>query len=132
MTITVTRDPSGRMRHIVRIRDHVLPVDALPQSGGEDSGPDPHDLYDAALGACKALTILWYAQRQSIPVESIEVAVNRDASTEREGVYHLATEIEVTGPLTDSQRAALLSVAQKCPIHKLMSAVETQISTNWK
>ena len=132
MTITVTRDPSGRMRHTVRVRDHSLAVDALPPVGGEDTGPDPHDLYDSALGACKALTILWYAQRKSIPVEMIEVTVTRDASGERNGVYRLSTELEVTGALSEAQRAELLAAAQKCPIHKLMSAVETQISTSWK
>ena len=132
MTIIVTRDPNGRMRHTVRVRDHSLTVDALPQAGGEDAGPDPHDLYDSALGACKALTILWYAQRKSIPVETIEVIVNRDASAERDGIYRLSTELEVTGALSEAQRAELLAAAQKCPIHKLMSAVETQISTSWK
>ena len=132
MTIIVTRDPSGRMRHTVRVRDHALTVDALPQVGGEDTGPDPHDLYDAALGACKALTILWFAQRKSIPVDGIEVTVNRDASAERDGIYRLSAEIEVTGALSEAQRAELLAAAQKCPIHKLMSAVETQISTSWK
>jgi uncharacterized OsmC-like protein len=61
MTITVTRDRAGRMRHSVAVRDHRFAVDELAAVGGEDSGPTPHDLYDAALAACKALTVVWYA-----------------------------------------------------------------------
>lgn len=132
MTITVTRDPSGRMRHIVRVRSHEVPVDAAVDQGGDDSGPDPHDLYDAALGACKALTVLWYAKRKAIPVEAIEVAVSRDASAEREGVYRLDAQLSVGGDLTEAQRAELLAVAGKCPVHRLMTAVDTQITTTWK
>jgi putative redox protein len=129
MSVTVTRDPSGAMRHTVRVRAHAFPVDVQADAGGEDSGPDPHDLYDAALGACKALTTLWYAKRRAIPVENIEVTVTRDASAEATGKYRLATTLAVTGALTEAQRQDLLRVASKCPIHKLMTQVETEIET---
>jgi putative redox protein len=129
MTVTVTRDPSGAMRHTVHVRAHAFPVDVQADAGGEDTGPDPHDLYDAALGACKALTTLWYAKRRAIPVENIEVTVTRDASAEAAGKYRLTTTLAVTGALTDAQRQDLLRVASKCPIHKLMTQVETEIET---
>ena len=96
---------------------------------GHDEGPDPHDLYDAALGACKAMTVLWYAQRNAIPLEDIHVGVARDASEERKGVYKLTTRISLGGDLTDEQHDKLIAVADKCPIHKLMTQVETQVET---
>lgn len=96
---------------------------------GNDAGPDPHDLYDAALGACKAMTMLWYAQRNDIPVEDIHVGVVRDNSQERQGIYKLTTRIAVTGPMSDEQHDRLIAVAAKCPLHKLMAEVETQIET---
>lgn len=129
MSITVTRDRNARMAHVVRIRAHELVTDVGPDLGGDDAGPDPHDLFDAALGACKALTVLWYAQRKAIPVESIAVAVIRDATDERNGVYRLNAELSLDGTLTDEQRASLLSVAEKCPVHKLMTAIDVQVST---
>lgn len=129
MTITVTRADAAQTRHVVKVRDHAFTVDVGAKDGGEDAGPDPHDLYDAALGACKALTMLWYAKRKSIPVESIEVAVDRDAAEETKGVYRLKTTLTLGGALTDAQRQDLLSVASKCPVHKLMTDVETRIET---
>ena len=129
MSITVTRDRTARMAHVVRIRAHELVADVGPELGGEDAGPDPHDLFDAALGACKALTVLWYAQRKAIPVESIAVAVHRDATDERNGVYRLSTELTLEGALSDEQRATLVAVADKCPVHKLMTATDVQVST---
>jgi putative redox protein len=129
MTITVTRDQSGKMRHQVRIRNHSFAADVKTEEGGEDSGPDPHDLYDAALAACKALTVLWYAQRKNIAVESIEVQMQRDAAQERAGTYKLSATLALTGELSEAQRRELLSVADKCPIHKLMTHVTTEITT---
>ncbi|HJS03420.1 MAG TPA: OsmC family protein, partial [Variovorax sp.] len=105
MSITVRRDGITGTRHILKVRAHEIAVD----TGGEhDAGPTPHDLYDSALAACKALTVLVYAQHKGIPVEEIEVAVNRDDSQERQGLYKLDTTLHVTGALSEEQKAALL------------------------
>ena len=129
MTIEVVRDTSRQMKHTVHVRQHAFAVDEPASNGGEDLGPTPHDLYDSALGACKALTTLWYARRKLIPVEDIRVTVERDDSEERGGVYRLRVRLDLTGPLTDAQRQELLAVAGKCPVHKLMTQVTTEVVT---
>ena len=128
MIVVERIDPTGGTAHRISIRGHELVAD-MSAPDGHDAGPDPHDLYDSALGACKAMTMLWYAQRNDIPVEGIHVGVVRDASEERKGVYKLTTRIALSGPLTDEQHGKLIAVAAKCPVHKLMSEVETQIET---
>lgn len=129
MTIDVVRDRSRKMMHTVHVRQHAFAVDEPESNGGEDLGPTPHDVYDSALGACKALTTLWYARRKLIPVEDIRVTVERDDSEERRGVYRLRVTLNVTGALTDAQRQELLTVAGKCPVHKLMTQVTTEVVT---
>jgi putative redox protein len=130
MAIKIVRDQTALMRQEVRIGPHAFAADASLDEGGEGLGPGPHDLYDSALGACEALTVLWYAKRKGIPVENIEVTVERDQSEERTGIYRLDTKLKLGGKLTDAQRAELLSVASKCPVHKLMTSVQTIIETS--
>ena len=129
MTIEVVRDRSRKMKHTVHVRQHAFAVDEPESNGGEDLGPTPHDVYDSALGACKALTTLWYARRKLMPIEDIRVTVERDDSEERRGVYRLRVTLDVRGPLTDAQRQELLAVAGKCPVHKLMTQVTTEVVT---
>lgn len=129
MAIKVIRDQSLPMRHIAHVRNHIISVDGTVEEGGNDAGPSPHDLYDAAISACKALTVVWYARRKGYPLENVEVTTERDDSEERKGVYRLAATVHLTGDLSETQRAELLSAAQKCPVHKLMTAVSTEIST---
>jgi putative redox protein len=117
------------MRHDIQIGRNSLTADLSSESGGEGSGPSPHDLYDSALGACKAMTVLLYARRNNFPVKGIEVSVERDASQERTGIYRLSVQLTLTGALSAEQREELLRAAQKCPIHKLMTDVTTEIST---
>lgn len=126
--ITVQRIAPDGTAHRIGIRMHELITD-MQSEDGSDAGPDPHDLYDASLGACKALTLVWYARRHDIPLEGVHVDVSRDADDERRGTYRLSTRLSLTGPMTEEQRARLLVVADKCPVHKLMSEVITEIET---
>ena len=129
MTILVTRDPARKMMHTVSVRQHEFAVDEPEANGGEDAGPTPHDLYDSALGACKAMTVLWYARRKGLPLEDVQVAVDRDDANERQGVYRLRVTLSLGGPLSAAQRGELLAVAEKCPLHKLMTQVTTEVRT---
>jgi putative redox protein len=58
------------------------------------------------------------------------VVVERDQSQERAGTYRLDAKLKLGGNLTDAQRRELLAVASKCPVHKLMTSVETIIETS--
>jgi len=62
VTIRVVRDQLAPMRHEIHIGPNSLAGDLSVEEGGEASARNPHDLYDAALGACTALTVLWYAR----------------------------------------------------------------------
>ncbi len=129
MAIQVVRDRAQKMKHVVHMRQHTLAVDEPDSNGGEDLGPTPHEVYDSALGACKALTLVWYARRKQIPLEDVDVSVERDDSEERAGVYRLRVTLKLGGPLSDAQRQELLKVADKCPVHKLMTQARTEVST---
>lgn len=129
MTIFVSRIPSLPMAQTVQIRTHSFVADTAIDGGGSDAGPSPHDLYDAALASCKALTVTWYANKKGLPLTDVRVECERDATEERHGVYKLTTRLHLGGDLSDAQRAELFAVAAKCPIHKLMSSVTTDITT---
>lgn len=129
MTTIVERDLSQPMRHLIHMRDHLIAADAAVAQGGRDAGPSPHDLYDAALGACIALTVVWFAKRRNIPVGPVQVRIERDESAERDGIYRLAAVLELGGELDDTQREELLAAASRCPVHKLMTEVKTEITT---
>lgn len=129
MLIKAIRDQSLPMRHIVHVRNHLISADGSVEEGGNDAGPSPHDLYDAALASCKALTVVWYAKRKGIALEQVEASTERDASDERKGTYRLAVTLHMTGDLSEAQRQELLAAAAKCPVHKLMATVNTEITT---
>ncbi len=129
MSIAIKRKNSLSIAQTITIRGHELTADEDASRNAEAADPTPHDLYDAALGACKALTVLWYARKKGIPVDDVQTVIERDGSAERAGVYKLAARMKISGALSDDQLAELLAVAKKCPVHKLMTDVTTEITT---
>lgn len=130
MTITVTTESADGYRHAIRVDEtHELFTDMPKTLGGDGSAPEPHDYFDTALGACKALTVTYYARQHDIPLTGVGVEVVNDSSREKEGHYGVSVKLTLRGALTDEQRATLLRIADKCPIHKLMTTTEVKIET---
>ena len=94
-----------------------LAADLDPSAGGL-GGPAPHDLLDAALAACTTLTLQLYIARKRMAVAQLRVEVSHAKS----GTQNVMTRsIQVTGTLTDDERASLLRVAEACPVHKTLT-----------
>ena len=130
MTVTINTVSHDSFRHSINIDDHEVFTDLPTSMGGESSAPSPHDYFDAALGACKALTVKLYAQKKDIPLTGVTVEVKHDASEEQQGRYALHVKLTFKGVLTDAQRDELHRVADKCPVHKLMTTAEIVIETH--
>lgn len=129
MGIELRKSDSGTFRQTIRIRQHTIFADIAEAIGGNGSAPDPHDLYDASLAACKAITVMMYAKSKNIPLEYVDIDLERDATQEVKGLYIINVKLKFFGKLTESDKQKLTEIAGKCPIHKLMTHSETQIIT---
>lgn len=118
MNIRLHKAPVGRLAQTIEIDPHTLLTDANEEEGGEDLAPNPHALLDAALGACTALTLKLYAARKQWPLENADVVISHEESP---GHYHLRRVVTLQGNLSEEQRARLLDIANKCPIHRVLT-----------
>ena len=113
----------------LEVRTHTFQSDVGPSSGSEDSAPGPHDYFDSALAACKALTATWYARKHQMPLERVETKVERNDAEERRGKYVLKVHLAFHGPLSADQRSRLYNAVAACPVHKLMTTTDVVIET---
>jgi len=117
MQVTAQRG-TGPLQTAIQIGKHQLLSDASEALGGEDSGPEPHDLLAAALAACTALTVTMYARRKGMALDDVKVRIEHG---QKEGAYALRRHIEFVGALDVDQKARLLDIANKCPVHKTLT-----------
>jgi putative redox protein len=111
---------------------HTFSADAPSAVGGEDSAPNPHELLLGALGACTSITMQMYAKRKGWDLQAVTVKVTEEKQEGANGAK-INREIKVAGNLESDQIESLKTIAEKCPIHKLLSAgnnISTAISQN--
>ena len=119
---TVSDHGRGRLDVAISVGGQAFVGDEPVAAGGTGLGPAPHDLLSAALAECTTLTLRLYADRKGWPLEAIEVSVSHEAqpqATPRD-VFHRT--LRITGPLDDEQRRRLIEIADRCPVHRTLTA----------
>lgn len=129
-TIIVNETGKGDFQVEVKAGSSTFLMDEPVQAGGLGSGPNPYDLLSAAIGSCTLMTIRLYARRRQWPLERVRLAVTHHRDN-LEAKDRFLREIELVGPLDETQRAKLLDIAMRCPVHLTIergSIVETRLT----
>jgi putative redox protein len=112
---------------------HVLKGDQPVADGGQNLGPNPHETLLAALGECTAMTVRWYALRNHIPLDDVDVTLTyrRGQLEGHSGLTDIFTKaVHLVGAsLTAEQRAKLIDVAHKCQIQRLLEGTPAITTT---
>jgi uncharacterized OsmC-like protein len=125
--ILVTGSGQGPWGQALMDRDHLLFADEPAALDGQNTGPSPTDLVLMALGACTAITCRMYAARKGWVIDRFDVRLSYLSPD------HMAITrtIELDGPLDAEQRKRILQIAEKCPVHKMLTqtvAVQTVLA----
>lgn len=135
MTGEVTvRTGEGKFGTLVDAGTHHWVMDEPADVGGADTGPTPYDALLAALGSCTSMTLGLFAKREGIPLEGVTVQLHHERNHERDcehcdvpepgpKIQAIFRTITLEGPLSDEQRARLMEIAEKCPVHRTLTGV---------
>ena len=130
-------DPNGFLQNVSHGPKHHALADEPESYGGTDRGMTPYGFLAAGLGACTSMTIRMYARRKKWPLTHVRVDVSHDkvhaedcVDCDKGGKIDLfRREITLEGDLDDDQRARLLEIADKCPVHRTLEA-SSRVETN--
>ena len=135
--VVVRGDATGFLQEVVS-GNHHLRADEPISFGGTGAAPVPYDYLLIALGVCTSMTVGLYARRKQFPLENITVSLRHarihaqdceECETKEGMLDRIDTYIELTGPLTAEQRANLIEIAGKCPVHRtLKSEIDIRLS----
>jgi putative redox protein len=129
------------LNHVVTGRHRFL-TDEPVSVGGFDAGPGPYDFLATALGACTSMTLRMYAERKQLPLDRVTVEVSHDkvhaedAATDTEDgamprggkIDRFTRVLHLDGALDESQRASLLRIADRCPVHRTLEQASSIVT----
>jgi putative redox protein len=77
------------------------------------------------------MTVALYARRKQWPLEGVTVTLGHsrihavdcaECETKEGRLDRIEREIALAGPLGDEQRARLLEIAERCPVHRTLTS----------
>lgn len=128
--VVVRGNATGFAQEIV-IGPHRLLGDEPTGAGGTDTGPTPYDLLLASLGSCTSMTVAFYARKRQWRLERVTVRLRHakvhaadcaECETKEGMLDRIERDVELVGDLTEEQRAKLLEIAGRCPVHKTLTS----------
>lgn len=121
--MTQVRATIGKEHYKVNIKTlsgNELIADEPVDNGGQNLGFSPHELLAASLAACTSATLRMYADRKGWGLESLDVKIDIEEPNE-EGKTVIRRQLIMTGDLDEAQKQRLVAIANKCPVHKILT-----------
>jgi putative redox protein len=119
---TIVNAHIGRDHYQVTIvagRNSIV-ADEPVEDGGKNQGFTPYELFLASLGACTSATLRMYADKKGMSLDEVRVSMSLERDEEK-NVTNITRNIELTGKLSVEEKDRLIQIANKCPVHKVMS-----------
>ncbi|GGW98312.1 hypothetical protein GCM10010297_19990 [Streptomyces malachitofuscus] len=111
---TVSVREGRRLARSIAVGPHLLTADE-PEPLSSDTGPTPGELLLAALGSCTSMAVRAYADRHGWPLDHVVVDVRFGPRG------RIVKSVRLTGDLEPAQIEALLTVAGRCPVQRLIT-----------
>ena len=119
-TLSAKIDTRLYRTEIISGSDNIIIADEPQDMGGKNLGFSPAELLASSLASCTLITLRMYINRKGWDVSEINIKVDFERDIEQ-NVSSFIRKIEVTGEIDETQRQKLHIIADKCPIHKILT-----------
>lgn len=93
-------------------------TDQLVRAGGDNSAPQPFDLFLASIGTCAGIYVLGFCQERKINTDGIEIRQKLHVDPMVRMIAQIDLEIVLPGNFPEKYRQAVINAAQLCAVKK--------------
>ncbi|KAA2217779.1 MULTISPECIES: OsmC family protein [Chryseobacterium] len=121
MAVTV-KASLGKTKYYTEVTagENKIITDEPIDKGGQNKGLNPMEILATSLASCTAATLRMYIERKEWDVENINVEVElENFPLTKRAVFK--RDISFEGILDDEQLKRLHTIADACPVHKILT-----------
>jgi putative redox protein len=121
---TISTAYLGDMLFETTMGSHAIQIDVPATMGGSDRGPTPPELFIASLGSCIGAFAATYCEKSGIDTSDMTVDFTFDKAQDPVRLINLKATVNVPHGDCDRREKAILRVAEHCPVHETITALE--------
>lgn len=106
-------------------------TDQPKSEGGDDSAPEPYDLFLSSIGTCAGVYIVYFCESRDIPTDDINMTLRFDRNEKSHLMEKIAIDINLPPDFPHKYRKAVIRAAQMCTVKRnLIHPPEILVTTN--
>jgi uncharacterized OsmC-like protein len=106
-------------------------TDQPKSEGGDDSAPEPYDLFLSSIGTCAGVYIVYFCESRDIPTNDITMTLHFERNETSHLMEKINIDIHLPPDFPQKYRKALIRAAQMCTVKRnLIQPPEILVTTN--
>jgi len=107
-----------------------IKTDQSKEYGGDESAPEPFDIFLASIGTCVGINVIVFCQRHSISTDKIKIILLFERNHETKMIEKIKIEIKLPPDFPEKYKNAVIKSADLCSVKKhIMNPPEFEIYT---
>ena len=95
-------------------------TDQSKENGGDQSAPEPFDMFLASIGTCAGINVIVFCQRHGISADKIKLILLFDRNQKTRMIEKIIIEIQLPVDFPEKYKNAVIRSADLCSIKKHM------------
>ena len=106
-------------------------TDQPKSEGGNDSAPEPYDLFPSSIGTCAGVYIVYFCESRKIPIDDISMTLHFERNETSHLMEKIAIDVKLPPDFPPKYKKAVIRAAQMCTVKRnLIQPPEILVTTN--
>ncbi len=112
--------PGGK-RVTSTYKGFTVETDQPKSESGDDSAPEPYDLFLSSIGTCAGVYIVYFCESRDIPTDEISMTLRFERNETSHLMEKIAVEIQLPPAFPDKYRKAVIRAAEMCTVKRTLT-----------
>ena len=122
--------PGGK-RVTSTYKGFTVETDQPKSEGGNDSAPEPYDLFLASIGTCAGVYIVYFCESRNIPIDDISMTLHFERNEASHLMEKITLDVNLPPDFPQKYKKAVIRAAQMCTVKRnLIQPPEILVTAN--